>query len=84
MTLLHTNYGLKLCNETVTKLQLCTKNSKYDRGTTGVYPMNLITSVTLISVSDFNEIKRTMTLNVLVAMVWNDTRLRLINESPVR
>ena len=81
--LFHFGQTLVSCNETVSELQLCTLVSAYDEGTPDVIlqtsgqPTQVISSVTLFSVAEFNEDQRTITLNVLLSFWWNDTRLTL-------
>ena len=74
------------CNETVSKLQLCTLVSDYEQGVPDSVvhkqPTQVSNSVTLLSVAEFNEDQSTISLNVLLAMWWNDTRLTLIPKGP--
>ena len=69
------------CNETVIEPQICTLVSGYDDGVpddlSGKRTM-VKSSVTLYSLGELNEEQKSITLNVLLAMVWDDTRISLI------
>ena len=72
---------LTVCNGTVTKLQLCTVDQSFDKGTTGWeklgHPTTLNTSITIFNIAEFSEDKSTMTLNILLSVIWNDVRITL-------
>ena len=85
--LFHFGQPLASCDETVTALQLCNLlDTDYDRG----QPDSVVhksatrmnTSITLFSVTEMNEDQSTISMNVLLAMWWNDTRLSLIPKGP--
>ena len=65
------------CNGTVSKLQLCMLVSDYDKGSPPIFPMYLLTSITIFSISEVNQFENTISLNLLISAVWNDTRLTL-------
>ena len=73
--------ALNNCNQTVTKLQLCTIDEAYDKGTTGWkqlgHPITLNTSITVFNIAEFNEDNNMITLNVLLSVAWNDYRITL-------
>ena len=74
--------GLVQCNGTVTKLQLCSLEADYNARSTGKntktngYPLLLKTAVNVLKIAQFDESHNTITLNVLLSVIWNDTRLR--------
>ena len=89
--LFHFGQTLVSCNETVSELQLCNLlDSDYDGGMPDSIvqksgerqPTLLKTSITLYSLAEFNEDQSTISLNVLLAMWWNDTRLTLLPKGP--
>ena len=73
--------ALVKCNGTVSKLQLCFLDDKYDKGYppgNGVpEPMKMISSVTVFKIAELDENKNTITLNALLSVWWNDTRVTL-------
>ena len=76
-----TSKALVKCNGTVTKLQLCSLAQKYDQGTPiqckGCDPLKILTSVTVFKIAELDENKNTITLNALLSVWWNDTRITL-------
>ena len=94
--LFHFGQTLISCNETVLKLQLCTLVSDYEKGYPDSIvhcpdgcqshghgqPTQIKTSITLFSLDEFNEDKSTISLKVLIALFWNDTRLSLPQNFP--
>ena len=78
--------ALVKCNGTVTKLQLCFINDKYDKGSppgNGVpEPMKMVSSVTVFKIAELDENQNTLTLNLLLSIVWNDTRITLETNDP--
>ena len=75
--------GLVQCNGTVTKLQLCSLEADYNAGSTGTgtidfggYPLPVKTAINVLKIAQFDENHNTVTLNVLLSVIWNDTRLR--------
>ena len=85
-TLLKISQALVKCNGTVSKLQLCYLPEKYDKGAPpwchGCDPMKLVSSVTVFTISEVDDIKNTITLNLLLSVVWNDTRLTSETNDP--
>ena len=78
---LKTSKALVKCNGTVTKLQLCSLAEKYDKGTPfpckGCDALKVSTSVTVLKIAELDENKNTITLNALLSVWWNDTRITL-------
>jgi hypothetical protein len=73
--------ALVKCNGTVTKLQLCSLAQKYEQGTPiqckVCDPLKVLTSVTVFKIAELDENKNTITLNALLSVWWNDTRVTL-------
>ena len=70
--------SLSICSkENVTKVQICTLDENYNTEDSGKRPLQVKSSMTLLSLSDFDENLREMSMTILLAMVWNDTRLTL-------
>jgi hypothetical protein len=84
--LLKMSQALVKCNGTVSKLHLCYLPEKYDKGAppwcNGCEPMKLISSVTVFTISEVDEHQNTITLNLLLSVVWNDTRLTSETNDP--
>ena len=78
--------ALVKCNETVTKLQLCSLADKYQKGVPpgckDCKPMNLSSSLTVFKIAELDENQNTVTLNLLLSVVWNDTRVTLESNDP--
>ena len=76
-----TSKALVKCNGTVTKLQLCSLAQKYEQGTPiqckACDPLKVLTSVTVFKIAELDENKNTITLNALLSVWWNDTRVTL-------
>ena len=75
--------GLVQCNGTVTKLQLCSLEADYNAGSTGTgtidfggYPLPVKTAINVLKIAHFDENYNTITLNIQLSVIWNDTRLR--------
>ena len=74
--------GLVQCNGTVTKLQLCSLEADYNAGSTGTgwamggNPLQVKTAINVLKIAQFDENHNTITLNILLSVIWNDTRLR--------
>ena len=85
-SLLKISKALVKCNGTVTKLQLCFLSDKYDKGQPprceGCKPMELLSSVTVFAISELDEQQNTVTLNLLLSAVWNDTRVTIETNDP--
>ena len=69
------------CNKTVTKLQLCSVKTDYNSRSTGSkllgQPLVVNTAVNVFKIAQLDENFNTITLNVLLSVVWNDTRILL-------
>ena len=78
--------ALVKCNGTVSKLQLCFIGEKYDKGAppgNGVpEPMKMVSSVTVFKIAELDENQNTLTLNLLLSIIWNDTRITLETNDP--
>ena len=78
--------ALVKCNGTVAKLQLCFLPDKYDKGAppgNGVpEPMKMVSSVTVFKIAELDENQNTLTLNLLLSIIWNDTRITLETNDP--
>jgi hypothetical protein len=75
--------ALVKCNGTVTKLQLCFLSDKYDKGKpAGKWPMKMVSSVTTFKIAELDENQNTITLNLLLSVMWNDTRITLETDNP--
>ena len=78
--------ALVKCNETVTTLQLCSLADKYQNGVPpgckDCKPMNLSSSLTVFKIAELDENQNTVTLNLLLSVVWNDTRVTLESDDP--
>ena len=84
-TLLHWGQALIHCNETVTKIRMCTLDSNYGNGRPPFKegsPTMVKNSVTLFSLAQINEDQSTISLNVLLAFKWDDTRISLKSNNP--
>ena len=79
--IIKTTKALVKCNGTVTKLQLCSLADEYQKGVPpgckGCKPMSVSSSITVLKIAEMDENQNTITLNVLLSVVWNDTRLTL-------
>lgn len=76
--------ALSSCNEPVDALKLCTNHHQYDRGASPMYqlsktkqPTPIGSSLTILAVSEFSEDEGTVTLELLISVWWNDSRLSL-------
>ena len=75
--------ALVKCNGTVTKLQLCFLFDKYDKGKPPEkWPMKMVSSVTTFKIAELDENQNTITLNLLISALWNDTRITLETDDP--
>ena len=73
------------CNKTVTKLQLCSLKSDYNSRSigrnVGDNPLLVNTEVNVFKIAQLDENFNTITLNVLLSVIWNDTRIVLESNS---
>ena len=78
--------ALVKCNGTVTELQLCSLADKYQKGVPpgckDCKPMSLSSSLTVFKIAELDENQNTITLNILLSVVWNDTRVTLESNDP--
>ena len=78
--------ALVKCNGTVTELQLCSLDVKYQKGVPpgckDCKPMSLSSSLTVFKIAELDENQNTVTLNLLLSVVWNDTRVTLESNDP--
>ena len=76
--------GFVHCDEPVTERQICKTNDIPDKFLR-VWPdfhiseklMVISSKLSIESISEFNEDKGTITLNILLKLLWNDTRISL-------
>ena len=84
--LLRGTKALVKCNETVSKLQLCSLTKKYNKGVpprcVGCEPMKLETKVTVFKIAELDEEMNSITFNLLISAIWNDTRVTLETNDP--
>ena len=76
--------SLVFCNETVTKLQIC-QLGEHDKGQPPWkpgQPLRPLESMTIFSVAEFNEAQNTISLDILLSVWWNDTRISLKSNDP--
>ena len=78
--------ALRLCNETTEFVKICSLKPDYESWTptTENYPRMLKNSVTIVSVSEFNEDERTISVSIHMAAWWNDTRLSISSDKVER
>ena len=74
------------CNKNATKEQLCSLYDKYEKSRsdwkiTGK-PMSIKSSVTMLKIAELDQNKNTITLNVLLSIWWNDTRITIESNTP--
>ena len=74
------------CNKNVTKEQLCSLFDQYEKGTSDLKitgkPMIIKSSVTMLKIAELDQNKNTITLNVLLSIWWNDTRITIESNAP--
>ena len=74
------------CNKNATKEQLCSLYDKYEKGTSDLKitgkPMIVKSSVTMLKIAELDQNKNTITLNVLLSIWWNDTRITIESNAP--
>ena len=76
--------SLVFCNETVAKLQIC-QLGEHDKGQPPWkpdQPLRPLESMTIFSVAEFNEAQNTISLDILLSVWWNDTRITLKSNDP--
>ena len=83
LSFLSIGQALPKCNGTVNKPQLCSIHDNYNKRTENrgwedfEFPMTVKSSVTLFDIAEINENKNTVTLQLLLKIVWYDGILRL-------
>ena len=68
------------CQENITAIRLCQIPKTYNNGEPPMSngrPMSLKQSLTLLSVAEFDVDQNTLSLVILLAVQWNDTRIKL-------
>ena len=86
VTSLAFSQALIQCKKKVTKEQLCSLYDKYEKSRsdwkiTGK-PMSIKSSVTMLKIAELDQNKNTITLNVLLSIFWNDTRITIESNTP--
>ena len=75
--------ALVKCNGIVTKLQLCSIHSQYNKGivSTGFenfkFPLTVNSSITLIDTAEFNDDENTITLQIILSISWYAVTMKL-------
>ena len=75
--------ALSKCNGTVSKTQLCSIHDNYNKRYQNrgwdkfQLPMTVKSSVTLLDIAEINENKNTVTLQLMLKVIWHDATLRL-------
>ena len=74
------------CNKNATKEQLCSLYDRYEKSRsdwkiTGK-PMSIKSSVTMLKIAELDQNKNTITLNVLLSIWLNDTRITIESNTP--
>ena len=86
VTSLAIGQALIQCNKNTTKEQLCSLYDKYEKGTSDLKitgkPMSIKSSVTMLKIAELDQNKNTITLNVLLSIWWNDTRITIESNTP--
>jgi hypothetical protein len=74
------------CDKNATKEQLCSLYDKYEKGTSDFKitgkPMSIKSSITMLKIAELDQNKNTITLNVLLSIFWNDTRITIESNTP--
>lgn len=77
------NWALLSCNESFTKLSLCTLDPYYDKGDASTEPFVIsVSSVTVNAVTEFDDVHHTISLDLILSVVWEDTRLTIKSDGP--
>ena len=81
-----TSKALVKCDGGLTKLKLCSLVEKYDKGVPleckHCDPLEMRSSVTVFKIAELDEDQDTITLDLLLSVSWNDTRLTLETNDP--
>ena len=77
--------GLINCNKiNVTKTQLCIMDENnpdihdYPDAKAAGEPLEIKTALTLISIAELNSEQNIMSLNIILSLFWNDTRISML------
>ena len=75
--------GLFNCNETVSILQICKLDPFYAPGKPAWNendpPLQAEQIITIFNIVEFDVVQSTLTLNLILSISWNDSRLSLIS-----
>ena len=88
LTCFRAGQALIKCNGDVTKLQLCSLHENYNKGLVGTgsedfdFPLTVRSSITLLDIADFNENKNTITIDLLLSIIWFDVTMTLEANNP--
>ena len=76
--------SLNICNQTVSKLQICSLDPEYNKGSTDYLfnnqKMKMDTRFAVNSIAEFDQNHKHITLDLILSTTWNDSRLTI--ESP--
>ena len=83
---IRTSKALVKCDGGMTKLKLCSLVEKYDKGVPleckHCDPLEMRSSITVFKIAELDEDQDTITLDLLLSVSWNDTRLTLETNDP--
>ena len=88
LTCIKTYQALVRCNENVTKLQLCSLHENYNKGLVGTglegfeFPLTVNSSITLLDISDFNENRNTISIDLMLSILWFDVSITVESNEP--
>ena len=85
LALVKPGQALVSCNtKNVTKTQLCTMDENnidihdYPDTKDDGEPMEITTALTLISIAEINSEQNTISLNIILSLFWNDSRISML------
>ena len=82
LCLISTGEALVQCNETVTKLQLCSIDKNYNKMHTMGKPGTVWSSINLNQIAELNAQEQTITLDFVLSVWWHDQRITLESNDP--
>ena len=82
LCLIGTGEALVQCNETVTKLQLCSIDKNYNKMHTMGKPGTVWSSINLNQIAELNAQEQTITLDIVLSVWWYDQRITLESSDP--
>ena len=82
LCLIGTGEALVQCNETVTKLQLCSIDKNYNKMHTMGQPGTVWSSINLNQIAELNAQEQTITLDLVLSVWWYDQRITLESNDP--